>query len=49
MEGELEERLGDVKGEIQAGNIDVIGDADVKEWQDKLQEVSDLFDELQKQ
>jgi hypothetical protein len=41
--------LGDVKGEIQAGNIDVIGDADVKEWQDKLQEVSDLFDELQKQ
>jgi aspartyl-tRNA synthetase len=49
LEGELEERLGDVKGEIQAGNIDVIGDADVKEWQDKLQEVSDLFDELQKQ
>lgn len=44
LEGEIEERLGDVKGEIQAGSIDVMTDADVKEWQDKLKEVSDLFD-----
>ncbi|MGB4503931.1 MAG: hypothetical protein WBI44_03420 [Syntrophaceticus sp.] len=44
LEGEIEERLGDVKGEIQAGSIDVMTDADIKEWQDKLKEVSDLFD-----
>lgn len=45
LEGDMEEHLGEVKGEIQAGTIEVINDADIKEWRDKLKEVSDLFNE----
>ncbi|MDK2820260.1 MAG: cobaltochelatase CobN [Clostridia bacterium] len=43
LEGEMEERLGEVKGEIQAGTIEVMNDADVKEWQDKLKQINVLF------
>ncbi|MDD4400864.1 MAG: cobaltochelatase subunit CobN [Desulfitobacteriaceae bacterium] len=43
LEGDLEERIGEVKGEIQAGSIEVLNDTDVKEWQANLKEVNDLF------
>jgi Cobalamin biosynthesis protein CobN and related Mg-chelatases len=43
LEGDMEGRIGEVKGEIQAGSIEVLNDADVQEWQAKLKEVNDLF------
>ncbi|UWG98485.1 cobaltochelatase subunit CobN [Dehalobacter sp. DCM] len=46
LEGEMEDRLGDIKGEIQAGNIEVQNDADIREWQDKLKEVNELFNKV---
>lgn len=46
LEGDMEEQLCEVKGEIQGGTIEVKNDADVKEWQDRMKEVNDLFDEV---
>lgn len=43
IEGDMEESLGDFTGEIQAGNIEIISDSDIKEWNDKLKEVNNLF------
>ncbi len=48
LEGDLEGRIGEVKGEIQAGGIEVLNAGDVKEWQDRLKEVNALFDRVQK-
>ncbi|WP_241423566.1 cobaltochelatase subunit CobN [Candidatus Contubernalis alkaliaceticus] len=43
LEGDLEERLGENQGEIQAGTIEVINDAEVEEWKEKLEGVEKLF------
>jgi cobaltochelatase CobN len=36
IEGWLEERMGDVKGDFQGGAIDIITSRDVTEWGEKL-------------
>ena len=43
LEGEMEGRLGDVKGDIQAGNIEVVSPEDIKEWQNQLKEVAEVL------
>ncbi|HJH31514.1 MAG TPA: cobaltochelatase subunit CobN [Methanosarcinaceae archaeon] len=39
MEGWIEERMGDVKGEFQGGSIDVMNADDVKGWKEKMAKV----------
>ena len=39
MEGWIEERMGDVKGDFQGGSIDVMTIADVEGWKEKLAKV----------
>ncbi|MGP8320750.1 MAG: cobaltochelatase subunit CobN [Methanosarcinaceae archaeon] len=39
MEGWIEERMGDVKGEFQGGSIDVITAEDVEGWKEKMGKV----------
>ncbi len=44
IEGDMEDGLGEVKGDIQAGSIEILSDSDVKEWKEKLKEVDKLFE-----
>ena len=39
MEGWIEERMGDVKGDFQGGSIDVMTMADVAGWKEKVEKV----------
>jgi cobaltochelatase CobN len=39
VEGWIEERMGDVKGEFQGGSIDVVTKEEVEFWKKKMQEV----------
>ncbi|MCK4258630.1 MAG: cobaltochelatase subunit CobN [Halanaerobiales bacterium] len=39
IEGNLEENIGEAKGEIQGGTVEIITDRDIKEWQEKLKEI----------
>ncbi|MGC8720093.1 MAG: cobaltochelatase subunit CobN, partial [Thermodesulforhabdaceae bacterium] len=39
IEGWLEDRMGDVKGEFQGGSIDVVTKEEVEFWKKKMQEV----------
>lgn len=39
IEGWIEERMGDVKGEFQGGGIDIITKEEVQTWKNKLEEV----------
>ncbi|MHC1636084.1 MAG: cobaltochelatase subunit CobN, partial [Candidatus Methanospirareceae archaeon] len=41
MEGWIEEKMGDVKGNFQGGAIDVITREDLKEWKEKMEKVRD--------
>lgn len=38
-EGSIEERMGDVKGDFQAGSIDVMTMEDVEGWKEKVAKV----------
>lgn len=41
IEGWLEERMGDVKGEFQGGSIDIMNANDVPEWGEKMKKIQD--------
>jgi len=40
IEGWIEERMGDVQGEFQGGNIDIFTAGDVPGWKKKMEEMS---------
>ncbi|MBW2635924.1 MAG: cobaltochelatase subunit CobN [Deltaproteobacteria bacterium] len=42
MEGWIEERMGDVKGDFQGGSIDVMTMEDVKGWKEKMAKVMNI-------
>jgi len=39
MEGWIEERMGDVKGDLQGGSIDVVTAEDIAGWKVKMGEI----------
>ncbi len=39
MEGWIEERMGDVKGELQGGSVDVMTMEDVAGWKEKVEKI----------
>jgi len=44
IEGEMEDGLGEVRGDIQAGSIEIITDSEVEVWKKKLKEVDEFFE-----
>lgn len=39
IEGWIEERMGDIKGEFQGGSIDIMSKDEIEEWKKKMEEV----------
>lgn len=39
IEGSIEDRMDDVRGDIQGGSVDIFTSKDVKNWGEKMKEV----------